>query len=123
MVINGVKITLVVCFTIILAFILHIAYCEYVDRYSIIYTSDNAVFIFDKKTTIMSRYANGTCQLIDTKLPNSGINRNNMTPQMPVFAGQQPMQQNQMPQQPIVQQNHQMQQPFHQPMSIMQQPR
>ena len=30
------------------------------------------MFIFDKKTTIMSRYSNGTCQLIDTKLPNTG---------------------------------------------------
>ena len=72
MIINGVKITLVVCFTVMLAFILHIAYLEYVDRYTIIYTPDNAVFIFDKKTTIMSRYANGACQLIDTKLPNTG---------------------------------------------------
>lgn len=69
MFINGVKITLVICLTIVVTCILCISYSEYINRYSIVTTQDSSVYIFDKKSTVLNRCSEKGCDLIETKLP------------------------------------------------------
>ncbi|MDR1488358.1 MAG: hypothetical protein LBI26_01265 [Holosporales bacterium] len=69
MFVNGVKITLIVCLTIIVSCILFISYMEYTSRYSIFPTSDNSLYIFDKKSTVLSKCNDAGCKILDTKLP------------------------------------------------------
>ncbi len=73
MFINGVKITIVICLTIIVSCILFISYSEYVDRYTVVPTQDNSVYIFDKKTTALNKCNNEGCKSLETNLlGNSG---------------------------------------------------
>lgn len=76
MFINGVKVTLTICLTIIVSCVLFISYSEYTNRYMLIPAQDNGVFIFDKKSTILNKCDDNSCKLLETKLPaksNGGI--------------------------------------------------
>jgi hypothetical protein len=68
--INGVKITLVICLTILVSCVLCISYNEYTNRYSIVAANDNALYIFDKKSAVLNRCSEKGCELIETKLPS-----------------------------------------------------
>ena len=69
----GVKITLLICFTVLLSCFLAISYNEYVNRYIIITASDNSLYIFDKKSTVLNHCVNDQCSVINTKLPQSQL--------------------------------------------------
>ncbi len=79
MFINGVKVTLIICLTIVVTCVLCISYSEYLNRYSIISTNDNNVYIFDKKSTIMNRCNQNGCEVIETKLPSTSNTSNSNT--------------------------------------------
>ena len=66
---GGVKITLILCLTMIVCCVLFISYNEYADRYSLIATNDNSLYIFDKKSSVLNRCDGETCRMIETKLP------------------------------------------------------
>ncbi|MBQ8650979.1 MAG: hypothetical protein IJ481_00425 [Alphaproteobacteria bacterium] len=68
---GSVKVTLIICLTVLIISVLFISYNEYNSRYEIISTSDNSVFIFDKKSTVLSKCDSNGCVVIDTKLPKS----------------------------------------------------
>lgn len=70
MLINGVKITLIICLTIIVTCVLGMSYSEYLNRYSLITTQDNGLYIFDKKNTILNRCNDNGCKVIETHLPD-----------------------------------------------------
>lgn len=70
---GGVKITLIICLTIITSCVLFISYNEYSERYSIVSTSDNGIYIFDKKSTVLNRCDGKNCFVIETKLPTKTI--------------------------------------------------
>ena len=70
MLVGGVKITLIICLTILVSAVLLISYNEYTNRYSIVTTQDNNVYIFDKKSTILNKCGEKGCQVIETKLPS-----------------------------------------------------
>ena len=67
--IESVKITLLICLTGLVASVLVISYNEYTNRYEIISTADNTLYIFDRKSTILNKCKNGECSVITTKLP------------------------------------------------------
>jgi hypothetical protein len=67
--VNGVKNTLIVCITILVSCVLLISYNEYTNRYILITTSDNILYIFDKKSTILNKCSGNECAVIETKLP------------------------------------------------------
>jgi hypothetical protein len=67
---GGIKITLILCITIVVSFILFISHNEYTNRYYITTTNDNSVYIFDKKSTVLNRCDAKGCAVIETKLPN-----------------------------------------------------
>ncbi|MDR0744375.1 MAG: hypothetical protein LBE97_00230 [Holosporales bacterium] len=69
MLINGVKITFIICLTIIVSTILFISYNEYINRYAIIPTNDNGLYIFDKKSSVLNKCSEKGCELIETNLP------------------------------------------------------
>ncbi|MDR0630817.1 MAG: hypothetical protein LBF70_02180 [Holosporales bacterium] len=68
--INGVKITLIISLTILVACVLFISYNEYINRYSIVVANDNSLFIFDKKSTVLNKCGSKGCEIIETKLPS-----------------------------------------------------
>lgn len=69
----GVKITLLVCLTVLLSCTSAMLYNEYMNRYVIITTNDNSVYIFDKKSTILNRCQNDQCHVINTQLPQTHL--------------------------------------------------
>jgi hypothetical protein len=71
--INGVKITLTICMTVLVSCALFIAYNEYTNRYSLVTSKDNSLYIFDKKNAILNRCSESGCELIETKLPSSSV--------------------------------------------------
>ena len=71
MLISGVKVTLIICLTILVSAILIISYSEYVNRYAIVTTQNNNVYIFDKKSTVLNRCNDNGCSLVETKLPST----------------------------------------------------
>jgi hypothetical protein len=70
---GAVKITLVICLTILVSCVLFISYNEYTNRYNLVTTNDNGVYIFDKKNTVLNKCDANGCQVIETKLPNNSI--------------------------------------------------
>jgi hypothetical protein len=52
--------------------ILFISYSEYVNKYIIVSTPDNSIYIFDKKTHSLNKCNDSECKKIDTKLPDNG---------------------------------------------------
>lgn len=89
---GGVKITLIICLTIITSCVLFISYNEYSGRYSIVSTSDNGIYIFDKKSTILNRCDGKNCVVIETKLPTKTIlNQDSGFQQSKLFESEKPM--------------------------------
>ena len=66
---GGVKITLILCLTIVVSCVLFISYNEYTNRYSLLTTNDNSLYIFDKKSTVLNKCDGKSCSAIETKLP------------------------------------------------------
>ena len=66
---GGVKITLILCATMIVCCVLFISYNEYTNRYSLLTTNENSVYIFDKKSTTLNKCDAKGCSVIETKLP------------------------------------------------------
>ena len=80
--IDSTKITILLCLTILVTSILVMSYNEYVNRFSIIATQDNGLYIFDKKSAVLNRCENGRCIAIPTQFPQNpifqlGNNKNN----------------------------------------------
>ena len=71
MFINGVKITLIICLTILVSAVLVISYNEYSNRYTITPVGDNSIYIFDKKSTVLNRCSEKGCEVVETKLPDN----------------------------------------------------
>lgn len=89
---GGVKITLIICLTIITSCVLFISYNEYSERYSIVSTSDNGIYIFDKKSTVLNRCDGKNCFVIETKLPTKTIlNQDTGFQQSKLFESEKPM--------------------------------
>ncbi len=89
---GGVKITLIICLTIITSSVLFISYNEYSGRYSIVSTADNGIYIFDKKSTILNRCDGKNCVVIETKLPTKTIlNQDSGFQQSKLFESEKPM--------------------------------
>ncbi|MDR1289312.1 MAG: hypothetical protein LBJ77_02880 [Holosporales bacterium] len=65
----GVKNTLIICLTILVACVLFISYNEYTNRYALVVTQDNSLYIFDKKSTVLNKCSDKGCSVIETKLP------------------------------------------------------
>ena len=66
---GGVKITLILCATMVVCCILVISYNEHTNRYTLLTNSDNSIYIFDKKSTVLNKCDGKTCSTIETKLP------------------------------------------------------
>ncbi len=66
---GGVKITLILCATMIVCCVLFISYNEYTNRYSLLTTNENSVYIFDKKSSVLNKCDAKGCSIIETKLP------------------------------------------------------
>ncbi len=66
---GGVKITLILCATMIVCCVLVISYNEYTNRYTLLTNGDNSIYIFDKKSTVLNKCDGKTCSTIETKLP------------------------------------------------------
>jgi len=89
---GGVKITLIICLTIVTSCVLFISYNEYSERYSIVSTSDNGIYIFDKKSTVLNRCDGKNCLVIETKLPTKTIlNQDSGFQQSKLFESEKPM--------------------------------
>lgn len=89
---GGVKITLIICLTIITSCVLFISYNEYSGRYSIVSTADNGIYIFDKKSTVLNRCDGKNCVVIETKLPTKTIlNQDFGFQQSKLFESEKPM--------------------------------
>lgn len=71
---GGIKITLILCLTVVVSCVLFISYNEYTNRYSLVIAPDNSVYIFDKKSTVLNRCNENGCAVIETKLPTKTIN-------------------------------------------------
>lgn len=71
--IDSTKITILLCLTILVTSILVMSYNEYVNRFSIIATQDNGIYIFDKKSAVLNRCENGRCIAIPTQFPQNPI--------------------------------------------------
>lgn len=67
---NAVKMTLIICLTIIVSAVLIIAYNEYTHRYTLITTQNSNLYIFDKKSGILNLCNENGCKIIETKLPS-----------------------------------------------------
>ncbi len=65
---GGVKITLILCATMIVCCVLFISYNEYTNRYSLLISNENSVYIFDKKSTVLNKCDSKGCSIIETKL-------------------------------------------------------
>lgn len=70
---GGVKITLIICLTIITSCVLFISYNEYSNRYALVSTKDDGIYIFDKKSAVLNKCDGKTCSIIETKLPSKTI--------------------------------------------------
>ncbi|MDR1234268.1 MAG: hypothetical protein LBJ92_03940 [Holosporales bacterium] len=68
--IHGAKNTLIVCLTVLVSCVLFISYNEYTNRYALVATKDNSLYIFDKRSTVLNRCSEKGCQVIETKLPS-----------------------------------------------------
>lgn len=66
---NSFKIVLTLCLTFVTVAVLIISYGEYTNRYELIGSSDQSLYIFDKKTTVLNKCTDKGCEIIDTKLP------------------------------------------------------
>ncbi len=89
---SGVKITLIICLTIITSCVLFISYNEYSGRYSIVSTSDNGIYIFDKKSTVLNKCDGKNCVVIETKLPTKTfLNQDTGFQQNKLFESEKPM--------------------------------
>ncbi|MDR0640222.1 MAG: hypothetical protein LBF65_00585 [Holosporales bacterium] len=64
------KNTLIICLTILISCVLFISYNEYTNRYTLVATQDNSLYIFDKRSTVLNRCSAKGCELIETKLPS-----------------------------------------------------
>jgi hypothetical protein len=72
--------------------VLFISYNEYSNRYSLISTSDNSIYIFDKKSTVLNKCDEKGCSIIETKLPlKSAINSNEGFQPSKLFESEKPM--------------------------------
>ena len=71
--VDSTKITILLCLTILVTSILVMSYNEYVNRFSIIATQDNGIYIFDKKSTVLNRCENGKCITIPTNFPQNPL--------------------------------------------------
>lgn len=49
--------------------VLFISYNEYTNRYSLLTTNENSIYIFDKKSTALNKCDTKGCTVIETKLP------------------------------------------------------
>lgn len=90
--ISGVKITLIMCLTILVSIILFISYNEYIHRYEIVATQKGDIYIFDKKSTILNRCNEKECEIIKTNLPSENAPGllGDMSPSK-MFGSQKPM--------------------------------
>ena len=89
---GGVKITLILCLTIVVSCVLFISYNEYTDRYSLLTTSDNSLYIFDKKSTVLNKCDGKSCVAIETKLPTkTSMNFDPSFQQSKLFESNKPM--------------------------------
>lgn len=94
MFINGVKVTITICLTIIVSSVLFISYSEYIHRYTIVSSPDNSVYIFDKKSTTLNKCDEKGCKFLETKLPiNAGNDIANRIMEAPskIFGEDKPM--------------------------------
>ena len=66
---GGVKITLILCATMVVCCVLFISYNEYTNRYTLLTSSDNSLYIFDKKSTVLNKCDSKSCSILETKLP------------------------------------------------------
>ena len=66
---GGIKITLILSATMVVCCVLFISYNEYTNRYSLLTTSENSVYIFDKKSTVLNKCNAEGCSVIETKFP------------------------------------------------------
>lgn len=71
--IDSTKISILLCLTIIVTSILVMSYNEYVNRFSIIATQDNGIYIFDKKSATLNKCHNGQCTTILTNFPQNPL--------------------------------------------------
>ncbi|MDR0552481.1 MAG: hypothetical protein LBG13_00080, partial [Holosporales bacterium] len=71
MLVNGFKITFMICLTVVTMSVLFISYTEHINKYSVFTTQDNSIYIFDKKEVVLTRCKDDVCNLVDTKLPIS----------------------------------------------------
>ena len=83
--VDSTKITILLCLTILVTSVLVMSYNEYVNRFSIIATQDNGIYIFDKKSATLNRCENGQCTAIQTHFPQN--------PLLQMGSTQQPVQQ------------------------------
>ena len=71
--IDSTKITILLCLTILVTSILVMSYNEYVNRFSIIATQNNVIYIFDKKSAVLNKCENGQCIPIPTYFPQNPL--------------------------------------------------
>ena len=79
--IDSTKITILLCLTILVTSILVMSYNEYVNRFSIIATQNNVIYIFDKKSAVLNKCENGQCTQIPTYFPQNPLLQWNNTQQ------------------------------------------
>jgi flagellar biosynthesis GTPase FlhF len=68
---NSVKITIVICSTIIVVAILFLSYKEYINRYSLIPGKDDHIFVLDKKTKMLNYCDSEKCNMVELQLPET----------------------------------------------------
>ena len=68
---NSVKMTIVICLTVVVMGVLFISYNEYINRYKIVSNADNSVYIFDQKTNVLNHCEKGGCKLLEPIFPQS----------------------------------------------------
>jgi hypothetical protein len=69
---GAVKMTLIICLTIVIVCVLLISYNEYEGRYFVIGSTDNSLYIFDKKSAVLNKCSEKGCVVVETKLPQKG---------------------------------------------------
>ena len=82
--VESVKITLLVCLTCITSSVLILSYNEYTNRYELITSQNNCIYIFDKKTTTLNKCENGKCEVLRTNFPTISKNTATTMQAMPV---------------------------------------
>lgn len=71
--IESVKITLLLCLTGVTLCVLVLSYGEYTNRYAIVATQNNGIYIFDKKTVTLNKCENGKCEVIRANFPSDRL--------------------------------------------------